>query len=227
MKITLHFVRHGQTMFNFEEKVQGWGDSFLTPLGIAGVERLGDYWKQSAQKFDRVYSSDSGRTLQTARTILGQMGVRHDIIPVEALREYNFGYYEGRDEALLEADLKTKGNVSFDQLGTDAELVVDTIATLDKEKKVGVTNTWFSETGEEYVTRLVKAANHIVNESLNLGHKEILVVSHGMSIAFLISQICPEDWAKQQFGGIANASVSTVEYHNGKFKLITFAEVKA
>jgi len=225
MKITLHFVRHGQTMFNFEDKVQGWGDSFLTPEGINGVKRLGEYWRVHRQQFDRVYSSDSGRALQTARTIIQQMGMRHDIIPVPGLREYNFGYYEGRDKLTLEKDLLSK-KVSFRELTTRPEVVLNTIAALDAAKKGDETNTWASETSEAYIERLVTAINQVTNESLKLGHKEILIVSHGLSIPFLLGVLCPGYWEREKFSKIENASVSTAEYHNGKYNIVTFGAIK-
>jgi probable phosphoglycerate mutase len=225
MKITLHFVRHGQTVFNFEEKVQGWGDSFLTPEGLEGVKRLGSYWRTHKQRFDRIYSSDSGRTLQTARTIVQQMGVRHDIIPVPGLREYNFGYYEGREELTLEKDLRSK-KVSFNDFVLRPETVLNTIAALDEAKKGGETNTWFSETSDGYIARLKGAISHITNESLKLGHKEVLIVSHGISIPFLLYNLCPEYWEDEKMQRLENASVSKAEYHNGKYKLLTFGEVK-
>lgn len=229
VRVTIHLVRHGQTSFNYENKVQGWGDSFLTPDGIEGVKKLGNYWKHNNKKFDKVYSSDSGRTLQTSRVILETMGTRHDIIPTQGLREYNFGYYEGKDEDLLEKDLRAKANISFGDIVTQAELVVDTMAALDKEQKVGITNTWLSETAIEYSERLVKAMTHIINESLNLGHKEILLVSHGMSISFLVPLLCPEQASEFMDGsmGVPNASVSTLVYENGKYTIQGFGEVKA
>lgn len=34
MKKTLYLMRHGQTLFNLQHKIQGWCDAPLTPLGI-------------------------------------------------------------------------------------------------------------------------------------------------------------------------------------------------
>ena len=34
MKKTLYLMRHGQTLFNLQHKIQGWCDSPLTELGI-------------------------------------------------------------------------------------------------------------------------------------------------------------------------------------------------
>lgn len=38
MKKTLYLMRHGQTLFNLQHKIQGWCDAPLTPLGIKQAE---------------------------------------------------------------------------------------------------------------------------------------------------------------------------------------------
>lgn len=38
MKKTLYLMRHGQTLFNLQHKIQGWCDSPLTELGIKQAE---------------------------------------------------------------------------------------------------------------------------------------------------------------------------------------------
>ena len=40
MKKTLYLMRHGQTLFNVEHKIQGWCDSPLTEQGIKQAPKL-------------------------------------------------------------------------------------------------------------------------------------------------------------------------------------------
>lgn len=42
MKKILYLMRHGQTLFNLQHKIQGWCDAPLTPLGIkqAQMEKI-------------------------------------------------------------------------------------------------------------------------------------------------------------------------------------------
>ncbi|MDP4057635.1 phosphoglycerate mutase family protein, partial [Escherichia coli] len=58
-------VRHGKTMFNTIGRAQGWSDTPLTAAGEQGIIELGLGFKEKGIKFDRAYSSDSGRTIQT------------------------------------------------------------------------------------------------------------------------------------------------------------------
>ena len=226
MKITLHMVRHGETSFNFEEKVQGWGDSFITPEGLKKVAEVGKFWAKENRTFDKVYSSDSGRTLETTRTILKEMPHRYDIVPTPGLREYNFGIYEGLFEKELDADLMERVGKAFHQMGSKPEIVLDAIAALDRERKGEVANTWYAETGSEFSNRIVNAVTDIINESLRMGHREILVVSHGLTIIILGFLLTPDDFKKFSMakGGIANASVTTLVYENGKFTLTGLGE---
>ncbi len=85
LKICL--VRHGVTDWNLEGRWQGWSD---TPLSELGAEQA---WKLRTRledkHFDRVYSSDLIRALDTAR-LSG-----FEPHPDARLRELNFGVFEG------------------------------------------------------------------------------------------------------------------------------------
>ncbi len=85
--LRIWLVRHGITDWNIEGRWQGWSD---TPLSTQGHEQA---WKLrnrlEAKNFDRVYSSDLLRALDTAR-IAG-----FEPVPDARLRELNFGVFEG------------------------------------------------------------------------------------------------------------------------------------
>jgi len=226
MKINLYIVRHGQTSFNFENKVQGWGDSFLTPEGIEGVKKLGNYWKRTNKTFDKIYSSDSGRTLQTTRIILET--IEKDIgsiIPHPGLREYNFGYYEGLEEELLEKEMQEIVGISFLSIIEQPELVIDSLAALDRKKKAGITNTWFSETAKEYTERIVGTIDGIVAQAIKDNSQDILIVSHGMTISMMAALLSNGHKATRRFG-VANATCTTITYQDGKYQLVSIGEVK-
>ena len=56
----LHLIRHGQTDWNEERRVQGQSDSQLTQLGIDQAIALGE--RINNIEFDCVYCSSSLRT---------------------------------------------------------------------------------------------------------------------------------------------------------------------
>ena len=52
MARTLYLMRHGTTVFNERQKIQGWCDSRLAAFGRAQCERMGDYFMHMAQRRD-------------------------------------------------------------------------------------------------------------------------------------------------------------------------------
>lgn len=84
-------IRHGETHWNREQRIQGQNNSELSPEGVeqahAAAARLG------AERADLLVASDLDRTMQTAAPISAATG-----LPIEAhagLRERAFGIFEG------------------------------------------------------------------------------------------------------------------------------------
>lgn len=96
MKI-LYLMRHGQTLFNVEHKVQGWCDSPLTPLGIAQAEAASQYFDDNHITLDHCYSSTSERACDTLEIVTHH---QYPYIRLKGLKEWNFGRFEGMDEFL-------------------------------------------------------------------------------------------------------------------------------
>ena len=92
MKKTLYLMRHGQTLFNVEHKIQGWCDSPLTELGIKQAEI-------AANKitFDHCYASTSERACDTLEIVTHH---KYPYTRVKGLKEWNFGRFEAMDEFL-------------------------------------------------------------------------------------------------------------------------------
>ena len=64
-----------ETMFNTIGRAQGWSDTPLTAEGERGIQELGIGLRESGLQFERAYSSDSGRTIQTMGIILDELGL--------------------------------------------------------------------------------------------------------------------------------------------------------
>ena len=84
-------VRHGQTEWNVEARIQGQGDSRLTAEGRAQARAISA--RLAAQPFDVLVSSDLGRAAATARAIAERCG--KPIVLDARLRERHFGVGEG------------------------------------------------------------------------------------------------------------------------------------
>jgi probable phosphoglycerate mutase len=95
----LILIRHGETVWNRQRRMQGHSDSPLSDTGLRQAQLLGRRLAQ--MKFDALYSSDSGRAHHTARCVAEATG--HAIIVDPRLRERNFGVLEGLTREEMEA----------------------------------------------------------------------------------------------------------------------------
>lgn len=83
------FVRHGQSRHNLEKKASGWSTAPLSDLGHAQARAVAPLLEDV--KFDRVFSSDLLRAVQTARDVLP--GYEPELS--EKLREISVGNISG------------------------------------------------------------------------------------------------------------------------------------
>ncbi|HQH71708.1 MAG TPA: histidine phosphatase family protein [bacterium] len=88
---TVYFVRHGQTEFNLQRRLQGWNDSPLSAQGIAQARILAR--ALTPLGIQSALVSPLGRARQTAAIIHETAGIPLESTP--ALREVSFGAFEG------------------------------------------------------------------------------------------------------------------------------------
>jgi probable phosphoglycerate mutase len=91
IETTLVVVRHGETTWNREKRMQGVTDTQLSDVGRAQARALGRRLKEHS--FAALYSSSLSRALHTARAIGEQTG--REVVVDERLRERCFGIFEG------------------------------------------------------------------------------------------------------------------------------------
>ncbi|GIN87340.1 alpha-ribazole phosphatase [Heyndrickxia sporothermodurans] len=90
---SIYIVRHGQTVWNKANRMQGHLDSQLTKTGKMQAMSLRERLKDV--KFDVIYSSSSLRAINTAKIISYEKQTK--IVEIEALKEINMGWWEGKD----------------------------------------------------------------------------------------------------------------------------------
>lgn len=181
MTLTMYLVRHGQTLFNRRDLIQGWVDSPLTELGVAqareAAERLRD------RPLVGLYSSTSERAGDTADII----SEHHPAIPVvrtKALKELHFGELEATPNSAFETGL--------DVPRFFADMLEGTAAGFPG-----------GESGQQYRDRVRSAIDMIVARHPQGG--EVAVVSHGVTIAAVLVRA---GW--QAPGPLGNGSISIV-----------------
>ena len=185
MVLTLSLVRHGQTVYNAQQRLQGWCDSPLTPEGLAGVRTTAAYLSRSP--FDAAYVSPSGRTQTTAHEILAHHPWAPPVTDPD-LREFRFGDLEARPEAELLS--RCDPDTMF------AAVIRGTFAGFLGGESAG-----------EYLARVSSAFARIER-----AHKDgrVLIVSHGLTLLTYLTMI-----DRRPMAPLPNASISTVEVYPG------------
>ena len=93
-------IRHAQTVWNREKKIQGHSDSPLTDEGIVQATRWGRILEQFS--WNRLLASDTGRALATAEIISAYLKIPLTGDP--RLREQDWGSWAGKTIAQLKAE---------------------------------------------------------------------------------------------------------------------------
>ena len=89
----IYFVRHGETVWNVENKICGMTDSPLTENGRAQARQTGALVHASGLHIDEILYSPLSRAADTAKAIAAATGIPAREEP--RLREQCFGKYEG------------------------------------------------------------------------------------------------------------------------------------
>ncbi|MBM7636098.1 histidine phosphatase family protein [Streptococcus saliviloxodontae] len=106
----LYLMRHGETLFNSQGRVQGACDSPLTEDGKEQAMQAKAYFDTQSIQFDAVYSSTQERATDTAKLVSHQ----DHVVQLKGLKEMNFGSFEAQPEYLLPKF--REGATSFEDL---------------------------------------------------------------------------------------------------------------
>ena len=208
--LNIYLVRHGKTMFNTIGRAQGWSDTPLTKDGERGITELGLGFKARGIKFDRAYSSDSGRTIQTMVLILKHS--ENEGTPYvfdQRLREWCFGSFDGGYDGQLFDGVLPR---IFAEHGSDGrprttQEICEAIYEVD-------TAGW-AETWEQLSSRIKTGFYARAAEAEEEGAQNVVIVSHGMTIGTFLEMIMPD--ATERPHGLENGCVSLLHYEKGHF----------
>ncbi|MGL4697615.1 histidine phosphatase family protein [Enterococcus larvae] len=210
----LYLIRHGKTMFNTIDRVQGWSDTPLTPEGKQTIQHLG-VGLQSVP-FEEAYSSDSGRAIQTAKIILQHHKEKETILfeMDERIREWGFGSLDGGYNNILWSLLARILNVDSLEDMSKVSVSYKDFA----EAIVAADTSGWAESYEEIRDRVWTGFEDMAKKREASNGGNTLIVSHGYTIAFFLSLI---DTRRPIQFDLINGSVTTVIYENGKFTIDT------
>lgn len=88
---TILLIRHGETAWNAEHRIQGLLDVPLSATGVWQAARLAE--RLAGEPIDAIFASDLARAWLTAQPLGQRLGL--EIIAEPRLRERNFGSFQG------------------------------------------------------------------------------------------------------------------------------------
>ncbi|WP_288473702.1 2,3-diphosphoglycerate-dependent phosphoglycerate mutase GpmB [uncultured Pantoea sp.] len=183
--LQVYLVRHGETVWNAERRIQGQSDSPLTEKGEQQARQVGERVKQLG--ITHVIASDLGRTRRTAEIIADACGCG---VTLDArLRELNMGVLEKRP---------------LDGLTAEEEQWRATLVNGTEGGRIPQ-----GESMTEMATRMHAALNACLD--LPAGSRPLLV-SHGMALGSLVSTILGLPAYAERRLRLRNCSLSRVDY---------------
>ncbi len=87
----LHCIRHGESVFNAENRIQGQANPSLSPKGVLQSQALARGYE--GVQVDAVYCSPLERAYTTAKPLADKLGL--EIQPDDRLMELNAGIFQG------------------------------------------------------------------------------------------------------------------------------------
>ncbi|MGL4860745.1 MAG: histidine phosphatase family protein [Enterobacteriaceae bacterium] len=223
--VELYLVRHGKTMLNTTDRVQGWSDAVLTPEGKKVVEYLGKGLR--GLPFTAIYSSDSGRALETARIIQAESGLNQlTIQPDWHFREFNFGSYEGDLNPTMWGDLAKAQGITLEQWKdtvTPKEFA-NGVAKLDKERSKQLKiESWPAEDYADVTKRVRIGLEKLIQDVEKQGGGNVLLVSHGLTMGAMIDILVPD---YKESHRMKNASVTHIQCQQMQCKILDINDMK-
>ena len=162
----LVLVRHGQSLWNLQNRFTGWVDVPLTATGEAEARRAGERLRGST--FDVAYTSALSRAQDTLQLILETAGIVAPVIRDAALNERDYGDLAGLDKAATAARYGAEQvhvwRRSFDVAPPGGESLKDTAA------------------------RTLPFFERAVLEDIRAG-RDVLVVAHGNSNRSIVMRL--------------------------------------
>lgn len=128
----LILTRHGETLENRRDIMQGHMPGTLSPLGIRQAEELAVLLKD--EPIDVIVCSDLARSEDTARIVAGSRGMT--VHPTALLREIDWGKYTGGHLTEIDWNNLPEGCESLESLMQRAKCFIEYLRTTYPGKRI-------------------------------------------------------------------------------------------
>ena len=198
MTTRLCLVRHGETAWNAEHRVQGQLDVPLNAIGLAQAQAAAKVL--GAEKFDAIYSSDLSRARQTAAPTAALLAA--NVVLDGDLRERHYGIFE----RLTYAEVKEKFPEDYARFHAREP---------DYDFRTG-------ESLRNFSARSIAVVSKIARDCEG---KSVLVFTHGGVLDYLYRFIAGLSLSAERDFGIPNAGLNRVEVTPAGWQIRAWADV--
>ena len=188
----LHLIRHGESVYNAEGRIQGHADIPLSELGCRQAEAAAE--ALAGQPLEAIFASPLRRAAQTAEIIAKRLGlpVKFD----DRLKEIDVGIFQGKMHGELE------------------RIYPEEIARWRSEELD------YAVPGGESRRQILYRGRAAFESILAEGRENVAIVSHGRILMTTIKDMLGLPLSKPPFS-LQNGSITTLSYSEGKFELIS------
>lgn len=194
----IFLIRHGETEWNRQKRLQGHSDTHLSQEGFRQAISLAEH--APFKHVDAIYSSDLMRAMETANILAEKFNLNVKLMP--ELRETNYGNWEGR----FISELVTESPKSFGKFFTDPERC----------------HPPHGETFLECQARVMIGIREII---ANHENQNVIAVSHGAAIRLILGAALDmpihKMWAIAQF----NTALNILRVDDGEFTVETINSI--
>ena len=190
----LVIVRHGQSLWNLENKFTGWTDVGLSDKGIEEAKNAGKLLKELDYKFDIAFTSVLKRANDTLYYILDELDERN--IPIKYNYKLNERHY-GALQGLNKDETREKYGEEQVKLWRRSADVRPPELTIDDERYPGNDPKYKDLTKEELpltenlidtIKRVTEYWQSDIAPTIKEG-KNVIIVAHGNSLRGLIKYL--------------------------------------
>lgn len=190
----LVIVRHGESVWNQENRFTGWKDVDLSPKGISEAEKAGKSLKEQGFSFDVAYTSCLTRAIRTLNLILENLGALWiPVIKNWRLNERHYGDLTGLDKSETAAkhgeDQVKIWRRSYDTPPPMMSKDNPEHPTHDpRYKNEDPKKLPSGESLKDTAARFIPYWNDVISKDVKAG-KKVLIVAHGNSLRALIQHL--------------------------------------
>jgi 2,3-bisphosphoglycerate-dependent phosphoglycerate mutase len=191
---TLVLIRHGESLWNRENRFTGWKDIDLSPQGLQEAQTAGKLLKEKGYTFDIAWTSVLKRAIRTLWTIQDEMDLMWiPVIRSWRLNERHYGALTGLDKA------ETAAKYGEEQVHTwrrsydipPPSYAPDDLVNPGFDRRyvdIAREKIPLTECLKDTVERFLPLWNEEISPAIKSGRK-VLIAAHGNSIRALIKHL--------------------------------------